>query len=578
MKDDDMANYPGLTRRNGVWHVRKRIPADLQHVDPRESIRVSLGTTDKREAVRLYHLKLAEIEMGFKRLREDIRSRPFVETTLATGRIQDLGSAALEALVRDWWGKREPFRKAPSDASNCLENPLHDLHADAAMMAQAKAEGRDLAANLADRLLVEAGVKSARHRVGKIKTAVRYPVVDRDSAANARLRALVAEGLRFEAMLAMDDATGAAKTPSHPIFNPTGLDAMKKAHTVGDLIQDYRRERERLHGVESTARKYGLLFRVVGDCWGLALPTSEITRQRCVDLVTFIEKLPANGTKKFPGMTLAQSIVAGEASGSKRLAPNTVASYVQGLSAVLRWGKMHGYGVTVSTEGLKPKGNAEVERRGMTAAELKLIFERLASERVDAPHKFWIPALAAYTGARAEELCQLRTEDVIEIDGVICLNFTRFDPTGRAVKGKRFKNRQSERIVPVHPELLDTGFRAFVDECDPAGRLFPALTPGARGNHSHNFSKWFGRFMDSIGLSDPSLVFHSFRHGFRDACRMADISDDTAHALGGWAAVNQGQRYGNRAAVPLLHRALEKVSYGDFKLQEVIDPLATMEA
>jgi integrase len=577
MRDDDMAEYPGLTRRNGVWHVRKRIPADLQHFDTRGSIRISLGTTDKRQAVRLYHLKLAEIEMGFERLREDIRARPFVETALATGRIEDLGSAALEALVRDWWDKRALFRKPPPEASDCLEDPIQGLRADAAIMTQAQAEGRDLAADFADRLLVEAGVKSAPYKVGKIKTAVRYPLVDGKSAAYARLRALVAEGLRFEAMLAMDHATGAAKTPSHPIFNPTGLDTMKKACAVGDLIQDYRKERERLHGVESTARKYGLLFRVVEECWGLALPTSEITRQHCVDLVTFIEKLPANGTKKFPGMSLTQSIVAAEAGGDKLLAPNTVASYVQGLSAVLRWAKMHGYGVTVSTEGLKPKRDAEVERRGMTADELRLIFKRLAAEREAAPHKFWIPALAAYTGARAEELCQLRTEDVIEVDGVTCLNLTRFDPTGRAVKGKRFKNRQSERIVPVHPELLDTGFRAYVDECDPAGRLFPALTPGARGNHSHNFSKWFGRFMDSIGLSNPSLVFHSFRHGFRDACRIADIADDTAHALGGWAAVNQGQRYGNRSAVPLLHRALQRVSYGDFRLQDVIEPRATME-
>lgn len=56
--------------------------------------------------------------------------------------------------------------------------------------------------------------------------------------------------------------------------------------------------------------------------------------------------------------------------------------------------------------------------------------------------------------------------------------------------------------------------------------------------------------MDRVGLSDPALVYHSFRHGFRDACRSADISEEAAHALGGWATVNQGQRYGNRGAVP----------------------------
>ncbi len=567
-----MANYPGLHRpkNSSRWWVRKRTPMEIVAVVGKESIRRSLGTESKREAIRLYPIKMAEIELMFARARDELRSMPAKRAAIATGCIDALGRGELENLVRDWWNGRSAIRQPSPDDDTGIQGAIEAIEADQALGSQAREEGRDLATDMADRLLVEAGAASRPLKLGRIKTAVHYASVDHDGPAFRRLRSLVAEGLRHETMLARDHLTGEARTPAHPIFNPMGHAGEEHRGTVGDLLDDYRAERERLHGTESTARKYGLLFRLIEEEWGRELPTSQITRQRCAHLVAFIERLPANGTKKFPRLTFAQSIVAADDGDHKRLAPNTVRSYVQGLCTILRWGALHGYGVTVKTEGLKPKREAEVERRGMTPDELRTIFRHLAAFRIEAPHKFWIPALAAYTGARAGELCQLRTEDAVTVNGVRCLNLTRFDRTGRAVEGKRFKNRNSERILPIHDELLAAGFEDYVRSCGKTDRLFPGLTRSAKGSYSDNFSKWFGRFMDGVGLRDASLVFHSFRHGFRDACRMADIPDDTANALGGWAAINQGQRYGDRTAVPLLHRALQKVQYDDFSLISVL--------
>lgn len=536
--DDEMAKYPGLIQRDSGWQVRKRVPADLQHIEPRESIRVSLGTRDKREAIQRYPLKLAEIEAGFARLREELLSKSFVDVALATARIEDLGRAAIEGLVRQWWMDRAELRQPKWRDGQSVAEVLADLDDDERLSTIAADEGRDLATEMADQLLVNAGAASRPHRAGTIKSHLHYPLVDRSTTAYAQLRALVREGLKYEVLLARDHVTGDLATAPHPIFNPQGQPIVGAGKTIGNLTHDFRVERERLYGTESTARKYGLLFRVIKEQWGSELATSKITRELCVDLVSFIQHLPSNGTKKFRKLTLEQSIAEADKGGHKRLAPNTVATYVHGLCAILRWGKLHSYGVEVNTEGLKLKGGAEVERRGMTPNELKTIFCSLGEVRELEPHHFWIPALAAYTGARAEELCQLRTEDVIEIGGIDCLNLTRFDPSGRAVSMKRFKNRHSERIVPIHGELIAAGFKNYVAACDPAGRLFPDQKAGSKGRFSQNFSKWFGRFMDRIGYSDPALVFHSFRHGFRDACRDADIPEEIAHALGGWAAID----------------------------------------
>lgn len=561
-----MKAYPGLTQREGMWQVRKRIPMDLQHIDKRGSIRISLGTADKREAMRLYHLKLAEITAGFERLREELRARPFVEMALATARIEDLGRAAIEGLVQQWWQGRTSLRAPIPAVGQAVTEALAALEAEELLVSRATEEGRDLAAEVADRLLVDAGHASRPHRVGRIKTVIQYPIVDRSEGAYQQLRALVQTGLDYEAQLARDHITGNATTPRHPIFNPSNDPATAVGKTVGILLEDYRAERNRLHGAESTARKYGILLGLLEERWGTELRTSDISRQRCVDIVSFIQRLPANGSKKFPKMTFTQRVAAADAGNHARLAPNSVRTYVRNLCAVLRWGRNHGYGVEVNTDGLVPTGGAMVERRGMTPAELGILFDRLAAFRASEPHKFWVPALALYTGARAEELCQLRTDDVIEVGGIPCLNLTRFDQSGRAVQDKRFKNKNAERIVPLHDQVLGAGFSEFVATCDKDDRLFPTLKKSAKGNYSHNLSKWFGRFMDKIGFSDPALVFHSFRHGFRDACRDADLREEVAHALGGWATINQGQRYGNRGAVPNLHRALKQVGFGDFDL------------
>jgi len=39
------------------------------------------------------------------------------------------------------------------------------------------------------------------------------------------------------------------------------------------------------------------------------------------------------------------------------------------------------------------------------------------------PERYWLPILALHTGARVEELCGLRLEDVVEEDGQLLLRW-----------------------------------------------------------------------------------------------------------------------------------------------------------
>ena len=132
-------------------------------------------------------------------------------------------------------------------------------------------------------------------------------------------------------------------------------------------------------------------------------------------------------------------------------------------------------------------------------------------------------------GARLNEIGQLLRSDVREIEEVWCFQFTE-EAEGDQ---KRFKTEAPRRIVPVHPELVRLGFIDFVGKASTGPRLFPQWKRGEDGYYSSVFSKWFGRFLTSVDLKDPRLVFHSFRHGFKDALRRAMVEERIQDAIMG---------------------------------------------
>ncbi len=61
---------------------------------------------------------------------------------------------------------------------------------------------------------------------------------------------------------------------------------------------------------------------------------------------------------------------------------------------------------------------------------------------------YWLPLLALYTGARLEEVGQLRRKDIKESDGIWYISITD------EAEGASLKTHSSRRAIPIHPELL----------------------------------------------------------------------------------------------------------------------------
>lgn len=130
---------------------------------------------------------------------------------------------------------------------------------------------------------------------------------------------------------------------------------------------------------------------------------------------------------------------------------------------------------------------------------------------------YWLPILAAYTGARREELAAMEAGDVSQIDGIWCLALVPNDNRGS------LKNLPSVRVVPIHSRIIALGFLDYVQSVPQGGNLFPELkrkSPNAGlGEHvAHLIAKIFE---DQYGSTRGNKSFHSFRHYVTDMLRDA---------------------------------------------------------
>ena len=314
-------------------------------------------------------------------------------------------------------------------------------------------------------------------------------------------------------------------------------------------------------------KTYGPIYSALEELFGPDQPARKVlTRDGALEVRKLLNRMPANAKKFYPKATLREAIELAEKDGRALLSPDTRRNYMGNLVAIMNMGVRAGWLDSNPTAGLKGARAPNVRRRGFLGPELTQVFAGLEAER--GKERWWIVAILTFSGARTGEVCQLEVSDVRELDGCWYLDLSRFDQDGLVVQGKRLKTGTSERAVPLHATLIEAGFLDFVARAKEAGqeRLFPSIKPHASGSWSHEFSKWFGRYCDKIGLTARSLTLHSLRHGFRDAGRAAGLNDNVIDALGGWAPSNVGERYGNRFAVRVNQGHMDKIAFDGFTL------------
>lgn len=404
---------------------------------------------------------------------------------------------------------------------------------------------------------------------GPLPAAVR-PLVRRDFAIAWLEVEQHVEHERLRAALYAEALDVQGRTPATMLAPPIDSAAEPRPgdKTVREAIEAFRADREMRGERPEDWKRYGHAPRVMEELFGSDTPLRSVSREKARAAVALLRRVPANATKKFPGLTLEAAAEAGEAAGAKPLAPNTLNNLIGRMRAIVGFGIGEGWASEDPFRGLSVEPVTEVERRSFSEAELQRVFAGLQEERNATSARWWVPALALYQGARLNELAQLHVNDVKCAAGVWYIDVTEFDDSGRRVASKRLKNDSSRRVVPIHPRIIEAGFLEVVEQRrgGSSRNLFPDLRERETGNFGRDLSRWFGRHLDSIGLSDPALVFHSFRHTWTDAARASRMPDRVQDALAGWEVKGQAGKYGNVQALPTNLTHLAEVHFGGFAL------------
>lgn len=296
------------------------------------------------------------------------------------------------------------------------------------------------------------------------------------------------------------------------------------------------------------------LFELMGD-----MPAAAFDVQQARLLKERLSRCPQYfGLRpEFKGRTLKQVVESGNT--YKTITAVTVNNRLRKLSAFLNWCKTNGYIVENQLMGLKVMtGSAKEARLSFDRYDLTTLLDptALKAEARKHPWRYWLPLLGRTTGARLEELCQLRVDDFIEQQGIPCI---RIDDSR---EGQNLKNSNSRRILPLHPSLIEQGLLQYAESVKTAGadQLFPELE-AVRGKRGHAPSKWFGRYKTKLGITDPRKTFHSFRHTFIDDLRDAGVQDSLIKRMVGHedSSVTFGI-YGSRTPVKAMAEALMHIA------------------
>ena len=133
-----------------------------------------------------------------------------------------------------------------------------------------------------------------------------------------------------------------------------------------------------------------------------------------------------------------------------------------------------------------------------------------------------------FSGARPNEIAQLRCDDLVTVEGIDALRITDEGPQ------QSLKNEDSRRTVPIHPAMR-AEVLAQVAARRKAGkdRLFDFGYMPSLGTFSHAYGQRFTKWKRSVGFTSSRQVAHSFRHSFKDAARAAKLPSYVINQLVG---------------------------------------------
>jgi integrase len=588
--------------RNGTYYAQRKVPERLQEAvarvlntgrDRQVFLKKSLGTKSLKSAnVAATHV-LADFNRTLADAEALLKERPVIPS-LTDAQIKRIAESYYAAMLADDEGER----REGTGSEPLFQSIAAQLSAAGIEYQTPYAVGATPEAGLSDReVLKRAGTLEyelaivppalARGDISVIREELDELLnefqlnVDRKSQSYRKLgMAVLTAHVRALRDIERRNAGEPVETPPSAYALPEPPAA--QGGTLREAFEGWKKERDRPEGtVHEYGRAVEMFIQLHGNLALLEMRRSHARTYR--EALQLVPKVRRGALLKASLPELSQHGRAHPA--VTKVSPGTVNKQLGAVQAIAGWGHHHGL-VPEDVPWSDPFSEMRLEedqseREPFEARDLQTIFNAPLFTEHNLPTGakgdagIWLPLLALFAGARQAEYAGLRVSDVREDDetGVPLMWFTRDTKAGR-----RLKTKTSERVVPVHPQLIALGFLKYIaarrKEGDRAW-LFPTVAPDQKGALSA-WSKWWGRYLrNHLGVKDRNKVYHSFRHGFQDALRRTTPDEELRDALTGRSSGKSISRtYGAKAmvqrwGVKALKEAIDKVSYPGLDLSRV---------
>ncbi len=355
---------------------------------------------------------------------------------------------------------------------------------------------------------------------------------------------------------------------------------------LATLLAEYLAERAAVDSADTHSRDkaiIALFVDFVGDAASLDIQ-EVMSRRQVSDWKNGLKSFPvkASENKKFRDLRFSEVVAANQKLGLPSIENRTINKYLSALRGFCRWLRTNAYiEIDPVAEMYLPKTRGKVER-SYKSSELRTIFSSplyigcQSSAKRHIPgdlrirdHRFWLPLIGLFSGARMNEIAQLTVTDLKKFHGQWVLHINDDGPGEKTVK-----TPGSVRVVPVHSMLVRLGLLDHHEKAIEAGapRIFPEIKRDTRGKYSGYPSREYGKYITHIGVkTDRSRNFHSFRHSFMDALRRAGNSEEQIALLTGHAKPTMTARYGTEKSGTLMQRVewVEAAKFDDLDLSHL---------
>jgi len=319
---------------------------------------------------------------------------------------------------------------------------------------------------------------------------------------------------------------------------------------ISELVEMYLKERKDAW-VKQTyflqAYALNLFVGIVGD-----KRINELEREDCRNFFNILKRLPSR-LARFKNQSIQRIL-------DLKLPPahpKTINIKMTFISAFLNFCVREQFLNFNVARGLVIKTNEPsfLDRDTWSNKELQMLIGGIQQYKEYETYKYWIPLVGMFSGMRLNEICCLRVEDVVERKSIWCFEVSH--------DAHRLKTKGSERVVPIHQQLIDLGFLDYLKSVHNSKWLFSEVkTSKTTGSRKDIFSKYFARFKKNCGVVNTKVVFHSLRHTFVNCLKQMSIEDyKIAELVGHKINSITMSRYGKVYDTIVLNETIQKVKY-----------------